>query len=87
MVFISGFSKVEGFGSVLVAVDRFSKDAVFISTPSECLAKEVVLIFFSNVGMPKDIVSDQDTLFPCRFWVELFKMWGTEYKFSTANHR
>ena len=37
-------------------------------------------------GMHEDIVSDRDTRFTGRFWVELFKMWGTECKFSTANH-
>ena len=90
MDFISGFLKVEGFGSVWVMVDRFSKYIVFIPTPSECPAEEVVRIFFSNVvkhfRMPKDLVSDRDTWFTRKFWVELFKMWGTECKFSTANH-
>ena len=90
MDFINGFSKVEGFGSVLVVVDRFSKYVVFIPALSECPAEEAARIFFSNVmkhfGMPKDIVSDRDTRFTSRFWVELFKIWGTECKFSTANH-
>ena len=31
-------------------------------------------------------MSDRDTRFKNRFWVELFKMWGTECKFSIANH-
>ena len=31
-------------------------------------------------------MSDRDTRFTSRFWVELFKMWGTECKFSTTNH-
>ena len=78
MDFISGFSKVEGFRSILVVVDRFS------------IIEEVVRIFFNNVvkhfGMPKDIVSDQDMRFTGRFWVEVFKMWGTECMFSSANH-
>ena len=90
MDFISGFPKVEGFGSVLVVVDRFSKYAVFIPTHSECLVEEAARIFFNNVvkhfGLPEDIVSDRDTRFTSRFWVELFKMWGTKCKFSTANH-
>ena len=90
MDFISGISKVKGFGSVLIVVDRISKYVVFIPTPIKCLAEEAVHIFFSNVvkhfGMPKDIVSDRDTRFTGRFWVEMFKMWGMEYKFSTANH-
>ena len=90
MDFINGFPKVEGFRSVLVVVDRFSKYVVFIPATGECPVEEAARIFFSNVvkhfGMPKDIVSDRDTRFTSRFWVELFKMWGTECKFSTANH-
>ena len=62
MDFISGFSKVGGFGSVLVVVDRFSKYDVLIPAPSECPTEEAARIFFSNVvkhfGMPEDIVSD-----------------------------
>ena len=81
------FLKVEGFGLVLVVVDRFSKYAIFIPAPNDC---EAVHIFFSNVvkhfGMLEDIVSDRDTRFTSRFWVVLFMMWGTECKFSTANH-
>ena len=60
--FINGFLKVEGFLSVLVVVDRFSKYAIFIPASSECPAEEAARIFFSNVvkqfGMPKDIVND-----------------------------
>ena len=76
MDFITGFPKVESFGSVLVVVDRFSKYAVFIPAPSECPAEEAARIFFSNVvkhfGMPEDIMSDRDSRFTGRFWVELF---------------
>ena len=31
-------------------------------------------------------MSDRYTRFTCKFWVELFKMWGTKCKFSTINH-
>ena len=90
MDFISEFPKVEGFGSVLVVVNRFPKYVVFIPTPGECPTEEVARIFFSNVvkhfGMVEDIVSDRDMRFTGRFWVELFKMWGTECKFSSTNH-
>ena len=62
MAFISGFPKVEAFGSVWVVVDKFSKYVVFVPAPGECPAEEAARIFFSNVvkhfGMPKDIVSD-----------------------------
>ncbi|RVW42513.1 Transposon Tf2-12 polyprotein [Vitis vinifera] len=47
-------------------------------------------LFFSNVvkhfGLPRDIVSDRDARFTGKFWVELFKLLGSELKFSTANH-
>ena len=91
MDFISGFPKVEVFGSVLVVLDRLSKYVVFIPAQSECLAKEEARIFFSNIvkhfGMPEGIVSDRDMWFTGKFWVKLFKMWGTtECKFSTSNH-
>ena len=74
----------------MVVVDRFSKYVVFIPAPSKYPVEEAAHILFSNVvkhfGMPKDIVIDRDTRFTNRFWVELFKMWGTECKFSTTNH-
>ena len=90
MDFINGFSKVESFGIVLAVVDRFSKYVVFIPAPSKRPTEEVARSFFSNVvkhfGMPEEMVSDRDTRFIGRFWVELFKMWGTECKISTTNH-
>ena len=90
MDFITGFPKVRDFKSVFVVVDRFSKYVVFIPVPDACPAEEVARLFFSNVvkhfGLPKDIVSDRDARFTCRFWVELFKLLGSELKFSTANH-
>ena len=71
----------EGFGSVLVVVDRFFKYTVFIPAPSECRAEEATRILFNNVvkhfGMLEDIVSDRNTWFIGKFWVELFKMSGT----------
>ena len=76
MDFISGFPKVEGFGSILVVADKFSKYVVFISSPSECPTEKARHIFFSNVvmhfEMPEDIASDRDTQFTSRFWVKFF---------------
>ena len=90
MDFITGFPKVRDFKSIFVVADRLSKYIVFISTPDACPAEETTKLFFSNVvkhfGLPKDIVSDRDTRFTGLFWVELFKLLGSELKFSTANH-
>ena len=82
--------KGSDFKSVFVVVDRFSKYVVFIPAPDACLAEEAAKLFFSNVvkhfRLPKDIVSDRDAWFTGQFWVELFKLLGSELKFSIANH-
>ena len=84
------FLKVEGYKTILVVVDRLSKYVVIIPMSYECLAEEAAKLFFNSMvkhfGMLEDIVSDRDARFTNKFWVELFKMLGTECKFSTANH-
>ena len=90
MDFITGFPKVHDFKSVFVVVDKFSMYVVFIPALDACPTEEAAKLFFSNVvkhfGLPKDIVSDRDARFIGQFWVELFKLLGSELKFSTANH-
>lgn len=90
MDFITRFLKVQGYWSILVVVDTFSKYVVFIPVQHECPVEEAARLFFSNVvkyfGIPEDIVSDRDSRFIDKFWVELFKMMGTECKFSTTNY-
>ena len=36
--------------------------------------------------MPTSIVNDRDPMFTSLFWKELFKLHGTEFKFSSAYH-
>ena len=90
MNFITGFPKVRDFKSIFVVVNRFSKYVVFIPTPDACPVEEAAKLFFSNVvkhfGLPRNIVIDRDARFTGRFWVELFKLLGSELKFSTTNH-
>ena len=90
MSFNTGFPKVQGYWFIIMVVDRFSKYAMFILAQHECLVEEAMILFFRNVakyfGIPKDIVSDRGSQFICKFWVELFKMMGTQCKFSTTNH-
>ena len=67
MDFIIGFPKVDGFTSIMVIVDRFSKYAVFVSMPKECTAEMMTKLFMKNIvklwGIPSDIVSDRDVRF------------------------
>ncbi|KAE8691406.1 hypothetical protein F3Y22_tig00110890pilonHSYRG01301 [Hibiscus syriacus] len=90
MDFIIGLPKTDGLSSIMVVVDRFSKYATFIPASKVCPAVEVARLFLKHVvkywGMPKTIISDQDTQFTGRFWTELFKLMGSSLNFSTAVH-
>ena len=90
MDFIVALPKSEGFGSIMVVVDRFSKYATFIPAPADCKVDEAARLFFKNVvklwGVPRSIISDRDPRFTGKFWRELFKLLGTELNFSTSFH-
>ncbi|KAE8663644.1 hypothetical protein F3Y22_tig00112925pilonHSYRG00094 [Hibiscus syriacus] len=81
--------KFEGYGSIMVVVDRFSKYGNFIPCPKDCTAEEVARAFFKNVvkhwGLPRSIISDRDPRFTGRLWTKLFKLLG-ELNFSTSFH-
>ena len=71
MDFVVGFPKVDGMDAVMVIVDRFSKYAVFMATPSVCTAEVAAGLFYKYVvkyfGVPSDVVSDRDVRFTGRF--------------------
>ena len=90
MDFITLLPKSEGCGSIMVVVYCYSKYATFITTPVDCKVDEAARLFVMHIiklwGVPKSIVSDRDPRFTGRFWTELFKMLGTDLKFSTSFH-
>ena len=90
MDFIVTLPKSEGFGSIMVILDRFSKYATFIPAPTDCTAEEAARLFLRNVvklwRVPESIVSDRDPCFTWRFWTELFKLLGSQLNFSTSFH-
>ena len=45
MDFIIYFPKTDGFGSIMVVVDKFSKYGTFIPTTKECPIEEVARLF------------------------------------------
>ena len=66
-------------------VYRFSMYVVFVLALKACPTEEATKLFFNYVvkyfGLLKDIVSDKDDRFTGKFWVELFKLLGSELKF------
>ena len=49
MDFIIGLPKSEGYGSIIVVVDWFSKYATFIAAPKDCTVKETPRLFLKNM--------------------------------------
>ena len=87
MDFITGFLKAHECKSIFFVN---LKVFIFLWQHRRHPAEEAAKLFFSHVvkhfGLPKDIVSDRDARFTGCFWVELFKLLGSELKFSTTNH-
>ena len=90
MDFITFLLKSDGFGTIIVVVDRFLKYATFMPATAGCTAKEAAQFFFKNVdkywGLSRHIISDQYPRFTKNFWRELFEILGMELHFSTSFH-
>ena len=76
--------------SIMVVVDKLTKESHFISVKSTYKAEAIAKIFMREIfklhGFPKEIISHRDTKFTSNFWKVLFADLGTKLKFSTAYH-
>ena len=90
MDFITDLPLSNGFDSILVVVDRFTKMAHFIACNKAISAKETANHILQQVvklyGLPKDIISDRGPQFASKFWAKLFELLGTKINLSTAFH-
>ena len=78
--FIVKLPKSNGFDSILVVVDHFSKMSHFIPCKETINAKETAVLFLVNVfrinGFPERIISDHGPQFKSKFWSILFLLAG-----------
>ena len=90
MDFITGLPLSNGYSAILVVVDHFSKQAIFIpcqtSTTSIDLAEILLQHVFTKHGLPKKITSDRGLQFVSKFTQEVYKAMGIENATSTAYH-
>jgi len=91
MDFITGLPQTrKNHDSIMVVVDKLSKEAHFIPVHSTYKAVQIAHLFMQNVfrlhGLPKVIISDRDVKFTSTFWRTLFAELGTQLNFSTAYH-
>jgi hypothetical protein len=76
--------------SIMVMVDKLTKDAHFILVKLSHKATNIVDVYMREIarlhGIPKKIVSDRDPKFTSKFWKGLFNGFGTNLNFSTSYH-
>lgn len=90
MDFVEGLPKSNGYDTVMVIVDKFSKFAKFIPLTHPFTALTVAKAFMSQVydvfGMPKVIISDRDRVFTSALWQELFRLADVKLNMSSSYH-
>lgn len=90
MDFIVKLPLSQGYDSILVVVDRFSKMAHFIPCCETITTPEVASLFLENIfkhhGLPSDIVSDRGSVFVSKFWQRLMELLKVKTNTSTSHH-
>jgi transposase InsO family protein len=80
----------QGYDTILVVVDRFTKRAHFIPTTTNLSAEGTARLFRDHVwkhhGWPKKIISDRGTQYAARFAIALNTLFGIQTGLSTAYH-
>jgi hypothetical protein len=73
-----------------VVVDRFRKMCILMPCKKQVTTEKTTQMFFKNVwvhfGLPKSIISDQDSRFIGSFWSSLWALMDTKLKKSTSFH-
>ena len=90
MDFIEHLLTSEGFTSILVVVDHFTKQGIFIPTyntiTSAQLAELFVVHMFSKHGVPSHITSDRGSEFVSHFFRSLGKALDMKLHFTSRYH-
>ena len=90
MDFIEQLPPSSGFTSILVVVDRLSKQCIFIPThdmiTSPELAKLFLLHVFSKHRVPSHITSDRGSEFVSHFFQSLRKALDIRLHFTSGHH-
>ena len=90
MDFIETLPTSSGSNSILVIVDRLSKQAIFIPTTIHCTSEDLAVLFMTHVfykhGVPKHVTSDHSSEFVSRFFRSLGKALDMKLHFTSGYH-
>ena len=88
MDFIETLLTSSGSDSILVIVDRLTKQAIFIPTTIHCTSKDLAILFimhvFSKHGVPEHVTSDRGPEFISRFFHSLGKALDMKLHFTSG---
>ena len=88
--FITKLPLAQGYDSILVVVDWFTKMAYFVPTTERTIAEGLARLFRDNIwrlhGLPESIVSDRGPQFVAGLMKELNELLGIKTKLLTAFH-
>ena len=80
----------QGFDSIFVVIDHFTKMAHFLPCKESITAKETAIMFLKNIfklhGFPEKIISDRGPQFVSKFWSTVFESAGSKVKETSAFH-
>ena len=90
MDFIETLPTSSGSDSILMIVDRLSKQAIFIPTTIHCTSEDLAVLFvthvFSKHGVPEHVTSDRGSEFVSRFFRSLRKALDMKLHFTSGYH-
>jgi IS30 family transposase len=90
MDFIEPLLTSDGSDSILVIVDRLSKQGIFIPTTIHCTTEDLALLFiihvFSKHGIPEHVTSDRGPEFVFRFFRALAKALDMTLHYTSGYH-
>jgi hypothetical protein len=91
MDFITGLPRMnKKHDSIMVVVDKLTKDAHFVSVKTMHTMTNIAEIFMKKIarlhGIHRKIVSNKDTNFTSNLWKGLFTEFGTNLNFITTYH-
>jgi len=90
MDFIGNLPKGIGIDTIFMLVFKLTKYAFFIPCNTNLIEQKAACLFFdkseTHVGLPKQIISDQDTWWRNIFWKEICEAMGARWALTTAYH-
>ncbi|RZK39669.1 MAG: hypothetical protein EOO61_07030 [Hymenobacter sp.] len=88
--FMTDLPPCQGYDSIMVVVDRFTKMAHFMPCTKDITAEQTSTLFTDRVfrlhGLPQNIISDRGPQFNSALWKEFWKSLGVEVILSTSFH-